>query len=158
MAFVLEKIPEEDKKKYGLELESVWPIDHKRNAVLVHSGGVPEAKFYDLYWKDRIIRIEVKGNSNLVENVFCKDDFGKDLAYGVYDTDFHFYNVKIPESLRKDKDTIKCMIGEALTLVGFSGDPKRNRNITLKNLDDTVIKYVEQTSSEKKLQRKQLIR
>ncbi len=154
MAFAIEEIPEDKRGKYGIG--SIWAIDHERNAFLIISGGVMEATFYDLYWKDRIIRINAKGDDTLVEKIYTKDENGKDTAYGIYDVEIKLFSVDIPNTLKKDKDNILTMTGEALKVFGFSGDPKRNRNVTLKNLDDSVIQFSEQTLSEIKFQRKQL--
>lgn len=146
MAFVVEEIPKDKQYKYGLG--DRWAIDHEKDAFLIVAGGVREATFYDLYWKDRIVRINAKSNDSLVERIFTKDKNGKDIAYGIHDVDFHLISIEIPNTLKKDKDAILAMVIESLKSFGFSGDQKRNRIVTIQNFNDSVVQYAEQTSSE----------
>ena len=135
MGFVYEVVPEEDREFFNsmglkdcwgregkcLTKYTEWCADRERNAYLVAIGGgyheMPH--FYDLWWKDHVIRIEAecggKGNYKV----------GVDIVWFVN-------RIPIPKDIWQYKDEIMKMIEEGFLVNRDWCKEKFLKSITVK--------------------------
>lgn len=142
MAFVLEKISDEDRKRYNFTVPeghippTKWVVDRERGVFLVRTGGVGrgEAFLYDLHWNGNIITVMVAEKSNPREkNIGAKT---------VYDVLFHFYEITLPKCFGSEVDAIKNIICESLSIWGHNAIPERTGHIEMAGLNDAKIKLI----------------
>ena len=127
MAFVFEKVPEEDweffrsmglKDCWGARLlditeRSKWCADRERNAYLVGIGGGYQdmPHFYDLWWNGYTIRMEVVETGD-----------------GNYDTKvniiWNIWRIPIPKEIWDKRDEIMGLITEAFSVYSGWCKPK----------------------------------
>lgn len=124
MAFVIEKIPQEElispnQKLVGFntDLTQEWAIDRDRNAFIVLNrkvggayDGTQETKYYTLSWKNELIRIV----ANPLPKTFTEQG-------AIMNCRIH--GLTIPESLQQQKEEVIALISGAFIAVGefFNG-------------------------------------
>ena len=126
MAFLIERIPEEEKAKLSIELDdynpalsSRWAIDHERNAFVVIKkklGGPYEGtqvtKYYVLMWKGQLIHI-------------CADPLKPTYSEVGAVMNWRVHELHVPSSLQGQKNEVMQLIREAFSTVGRSFDGDR---------------------------------
>lgn len=119
MAFILEKISEEDKERYGInpKYTSQWAIDRDNNSFLLYCGGVPTfnerndmVQFYELY---------LDGNVSYI-TTYIKQHTVQPRTKGSlkYDIVFDINLLQIPQTLKDELEKIKNFISYGLNTGG----------------------------------------
>ncbi|MBM5783101.1 MAG: hypothetical protein FJ368_06770 [Pelagibacterales bacterium] len=140
MAFVLEKISEEDINRYGAQLKKAgttshyhnrWAIDRQKDMFLIHFGGcgMSDVSNYELHCGNEVVKVSTER----------KLDNQK-----TFDTAFVIQRIEIPLSLQSRVEEIKSAISEALTKYGYCGDLKGESGIVTINLNDSSIHFTSQ--------------
>ena len=130
MAFVNERISEEDKKKYGFDYsKTFWAIDRESNAFLILCGGLPTfnerndmVQFYELYFNGNVSYIQTYYTMATIEEI-------KEGKKTRYDVIFNIDLLQIPQSLKNDLQKVKSLISDAFKVAGFFFNSEKVGNI-----------------------------
>lgn len=112
MAFVLEKISEEDRKKYNIDrYKDRWSIDREKESYLINVGGVGRSTYtnFVLFFDGKYIEI-------LTDRNFTNPSINE------VDTTFNVDLITIPYSMKSKMEEIKGAIIEALNSYGYFGN------------------------------------
>jgi hypothetical protein len=139
MAFIIERITDEDKKKIDLTdvTSDKWAIDKKLNAFFVPKGGMgygdtgPTLYFFELNINGDVIKIETHEKDIKSLN---KDKKGK------YDVTFDIQKIiAVPNYFNDKLEEIKNIITEAFKIRGVSFSLDLTNSVTVNFPDDTKI-------------------
>jgi len=124
MAFVIEKIPQEELAKPGaeqigfnLKLSTDWAIDHNREAFIVANrkvGGAYEGtqvtEYYTLSWKNELVRI-------------VADPLPKTFTENGAIMSWRVYGLTLPETLQNQRQEVLQLVRDAFSAIGefFNG-------------------------------------
>jgi len=139
MAFVLEKIPQVDKERLSFDIVSPdrWCVDRARDMFFVNTGGGGMTNFtrFELHCGGQVVKMLV-------------DRSLTDARASQRDTTYTINRVDVPFALKPKAVEIKLAIEECLTKFGYFGNPEKMGVITIKNLDESKIFFVQENRSD----------
>ena len=124
MAFILEEISDEDRKKNSLykppypSTLQKWVIDRERNIFLLFAAGAKtdddNIRFFELNWDGQKIVITATDRWYKTEKKIDDHKF-------IYDISYYIEKIESPESLSVGDEDIKLAIEQALKEFGVAG-------------------------------------
>jgi len=122
MAFIIEKIPETEKKKFpfiNIKLSSRWAIDREREVFIAITGtvggpyeGTVPTDYYTMYWHNEKIDI-------------AATPLPKSFTERGAIMNWHIHGLEIPETLQDRKESVFQLIRDAFSAIGQSFDGDR---------------------------------
>lgn len=132
MTFVIEEIPEQERKKlidstegYNQKLSSKWVVDRGNNSyiILISKVGGPYegtqiTKYFSLKWNDKVIKFSADP---------LKETFSEDGAA----MNWRVHELSIPEELRNQQENILRLIAEGFNAIGGAFNGYRYLNVNV---------------------------
>ena len=147
MAFIIERIPDEDKKKLGLFTigKYKWAIDKELNAFFIPKGGVgfgdtgPALYFFELNINGDLIKIETHEKD--IKNLDNKDKL--DVTFDIQKI------IAVPNYFKDKLEEIKNIITEVFKTWGRLGRPAFTNSVTINFPDDSQIFFKSKNNQNK---------